>query len=121
LRPQSAKSKGRWLQKWVVQMILSLYKLLEPDDVRSTSMGASGEDVLLSPAARKLFPYSVECKNVEKLNHSSAWDQTVSNAGDYEPALFTKKNRREVLVTIRAEHFFKLLEKLYEKQMDTKN
>ena len=121
MRPQSAKSKGRWLQKWVVQMILSLYKLLEPDDVRSTSMGASGEDVLLSPAARKLFPYSVECKNVEKLNHSSAWDQTVSNAGDYEPALFTKKNRREVLVTIRAEHFFKLLELIYEKQMDTKN
>jgi len=84
-------------------------------------MGASGEDVQLSPAARKLFPYSVECKNVEKLNHSSAWDQTVSNAGDYEPALFTKKNRREVLVTIRAEHFFKLLESIYEKQMDTKN
>lgn len=114
MRPQSAKSKGRWLQKWVVQMILAVYKLLKPDDVRSTSMGASGEDVLLSPAARELFPYSVECKNVERLNHSAAWDQTVSNSGDYEPILFTKRNRKEVLVTIRAEHFFKLLEKLNE-------
>lgn len=95
-------------------MILAVYKLLKPDDVRSTSMGASGEDVLLSPRARELFPYSVECKNVERLNHSAAWDQTVSNAGDYEPILFTKRNRKEVLVTVRAEHFFKLLEKLNE-------
>ena len=31
-------------------------------------MGAGGEDLLLSPAARRKFGFSVECKNVEKLN-----------------------------------------------------
>ena len=38
-------------------------------------MGDSGEDILLSPAARKLFPFSVECKNQEKLNIWSSLEQ----------------------------------------------
>ena len=102
-------------------MILLVFKVLKPDDVRSTSMGASGEDVLLSPRARELFPYSVECKNVERLNVWAAWEQAVSNAGDYEPLLVFKKNYSEPLVVVRCKHLFKLLERLYEKQMDTKN
>jgi len=65
---QSRKSKGRRLQQFVRDMILENFDHLEPDDVRSTSMGAGGEDVLLSPAARKVFPFSVECKNVEKIS-----------------------------------------------------
>ena len=100
-------------------MILNVYKSLEPDDVKSTSMGASGEDVQLSPYARKLFSYSAECKNQERLNFWGCWDQTVSNAGDYEPAMFVKKNRREVLVAIRAEHFFKLMEKTNAENVQT--
>jgi hypothetical protein len=31
-------------------------------------MGASGADLLLSPAARRVFPFYVECKNQEALN-----------------------------------------------------
>ena len=31
-------------------------------------MGESGEDIQLSPAARKLIPFAFECKNQEKLN-----------------------------------------------------
>ena len=42
---QSSKAKGRNLQKWVVEQILKVFPELEPDDVTSTSMGASGEDV----------------------------------------------------------------------------
>ncbi len=49
-------------------MILENFKQLEPDDVVSTLMGDSGTDIKLSPAARKLFPYSPECKNQEKMN-----------------------------------------------------
>ena len=45
-------------------------------------MGESGEDIKLSPAARKLIPYSFECKNQEKLNIWEALSQAEENAGD---------------------------------------
>ena len=67
---------------------------LEEDDVHSTSMGAGGEDVQLSPAARRHFPYSVECKNVEKLNVWNAYEQAEANSGKHEPLLVMKKNVR---------------------------
>ena len=31
-------------------------------------MGAQGEDLMLSPLARDLFPYSIECKNQAAIN-----------------------------------------------------
>ena len=68
MKTRSAKNKGKRLQNDVRDLILETFTELEPDDVRSTTMGDSGEDILLSPAARKLFPFSVECKNQEKLN-----------------------------------------------------
>lgn len=43
-------------------------------------MGASGSDLLLSPAARRLFPFSVECKNVESLNIWKAIAQAKAGA-----------------------------------------
>jgi hypothetical protein len=68
VRPQSAKAKGRRLQQAVRDSILAAFPSLEPDDVRSTSMGASGADILLSPVARRLFPFYVEAKNQESIN-----------------------------------------------------
>ena len=112
MKPQSAKAKGRNLQKWVRDLILESFPQLEPDDVRSTSMGASGEDCLLSPAARKLFPFSVECKNVERLNVYEAYEQAASNAGDHEPLLIMKKNRKKPLVVLDAETFIQIIKKL---------
>lgn len=103
-----------------MQEILQTYPKLKPDDVRSTSMGASGEDIQLSPAARNVFPYSVECKNTERLGLRSAWQQAKMNAGIYEPALFHTWNRGDKLVVIRMEHFFNLMELLYER-LETKN
>ena len=109
MKTSSAKAKGRNLQKWVRDIILEKFSGLEPDDVRSTSMGAGGEDVQLSPAARKHFPFSVECKNVEKLNVWGAYEQAEANSGDHEPILIMKKNRKKPLIVIDAEAFFKLL------------
>lgn len=67
MKTQSCKAKGRKLQQRVRDLILENFEDLEQDDVRSTSMGAGGEDVLLSPKARKYFPFSIECKNQESL------------------------------------------------------
>ena len=112
MKPQSAKAKGRNLQKWVRDLILESFPQLEPDDVRSTSMGCGGEDLQLSPAARKLFRFSVECKNVERLNVYDAYEQASANSGDHEPLLIMKKNHKKPLVVMDAEHFVELIKKL---------
>ena len=82
---------------------------LEADDVFSRSMGASGEDVMLSPRARVLFPYSVECKNVEKFNMWQSYKQACDNSGDYEPIVFVKRNHHKPLAVVDAEHFIGVL------------
>lgn len=71
-------------------------------------MGAGGEDVIMARAAREKFPYSIECKNQEKLNVWSAYDQAESNSGDYEPLVVIKRNRQKPLVVLDAEYFMKL-------------
>ncbi len=80
MRPQSCKAKGRRLQQELRDKVLATFPTLEPDDVRSTSMGASGADLLLSPAARRLFPYYTECKNVEALNVWKSFEQARAGA-----------------------------------------
>ena len=112
MKTQSAKAKGRNLQKWVRDLLLENFPSLEPDDVRSTSMGCGGEDLQLSPAARKLFRFSIECKNVERLNVYDAYEQASANSGDHEPLLIMKKNRKKPLVVMDAEHFVELIKKL---------
>lgn len=107
MRPQSAKSKGRRLQQQVAEEVRRAFSL-EPDDVRSTSMGAAGEDVQLSPAARACFPFSLECKNVERLNVWSAWEQARANAKGHTPALVIKKNRTEALCVLPWAAFLEL-------------
>lgn len=108
MKTQSAKAKGRKLQQLVRDAILQKFDHLQPEDVRSTSMGAGGEDVLLSPLARQCFPFSVECKAQERLSLYPSFEQAVSNCGDYTPILVHKKNRKEPLVTLRFSDFMNL-------------
>ena len=103
---KSNKEKGRRLQKWVVEKLLLLLPGVKPDDVVSRPMGSNGEDIMLSPYARKLFPYSVECKNQEKINLWSAWSQTQKNSSDHEPLLIVGKNKQRPLAVVDAEHYF---------------
>jgi hypothetical protein len=111
MRPSSAKAKGRRLQNQIRELILENFPQLHPDDVTAI-MGESGEDIKLSPAARNLFPYSVEAKNVEKLNIWSALDQAAENSReDSNPLLFFKRNRSKLYVAFEAEHLFELLDK----------
>ena len=109
MKPRSAKNKGKRLQNKVRDLILEKFQQLEEDDVRSTTMGDSGEDVLLSPAARKLFPFSVECKNQEKLNIWSALEQTENNSNNHVPLLIFKRNSTKTYAVLE---FDKLLELL---------
>lgn len=108
MKSQSAKAKGRKLQQAVRDQILSKFPGLEPDDVRSTSMGAGGEDVQLSPAARKLFPYSVECKSLAKIAVFNYYEQACGH-GEHEPLVVIKQNRSKPLAVVDLEHFMELV------------
>ena len=110
MKTRSAKNKGKRLQNKVRDLILEKFTQLEEDDVRSTTMGDSGEDVLLSPAARKLFPFSVECKNQEKLNIWSSLQQAEDNAGEHIPLVVFKRNRSKIYATIEFERLLELLD-----------
>ena len=111
MKPRSAKNKGKRLQNKVRDLILEKFNSLESDDVRSITMGESGEDILLSPAARKLFPFSVECKNQEKLNIWKSLEQSETNSGKHTPIVIFKRNRTKTYVALE---FDKLLELLNE-------
>jgi len=115
MRPASAKAKGRKFQQWVRTLLLGFAgNRLEEEDIRSTSMGASGEDLLLSPAARAIFPISIECKCQESLNVWKAMAQAEANAGDYTPVLFFKRNHSDSYACLPAAALVKLYTELDE-------
>ena len=108
MKPASIKNKGRLLQKWVVYQILSRFSALTEDDVTSRSMGAGGEDVLLSPKARSKFPFSIECKNTQRINLYKFYEQAVQNSKDsHEPLLIVKSNGRKPLAVVDCEWFIR--------------
>lgn len=116
IRPQSSKQKGRRFQQEIVNLLLKVAGIkLEPDDIRSTSMGAPGEDVLFSPAARRLFPFSIECKNVEKLNIWEAIKQAKENMGKHIPVVCFKRNNHEAWIAMPIKDYMRLH---YEKEND---
>jgi len=111
MRPQSAKQKGARLQKYVRDKLLEIFKQLEPDDVKSTSMGAGGEDIQLSPAARRLIPYQIECKNKAVSQIHTYYDQAKTH-GKHEPLVIVHKDRDIYLAIVSLDHFLQLLQQL---------
>ena len=109
MKPRSAKNKGKRLQNKIRDLILEKFDTLEPDDVRSITMGDSGEDILLSPAARRLFPFSVECKNQEKLNIWGALEQAEDNSGNHTPLVIFKRNRSKTYAVLEFDRLLELL------------
>ncbi|MGE0278308.1 MAG: hypothetical protein AB7R40_23175 [Nitrospiraceae bacterium] len=111
MKPASAKAKGRKLQQHVRDRVLDTFPDLQPGDVRSTSMGASGADVQLSPAALNLFPFAVETKCQEKLNIWDALEQAHAHSqnGEGAPLLVFKRNRSEVYAALPFEDLLILL------------
>ena len=109
MKSRSAKNKGKSLQNKVRDLLLETFNQLEQDDVRSAIMGEQGEDIKLSPAARKLIPYSFECKNQESLNIWSSLKQAEENSGDYDPVLIFKRNRTKTYAVINIEKFIELI------------
>ena len=104
MKTQSRKAKGRRLQQQFMQLLIEKLDI-DSEDIESRSMGAGGEDLIMSKAARNKFPYSIECKNQERMNIWQAWDQANNNKGLYEPLVVIKKNGVRPLVVLDAENF----------------
>ena len=107
MRPASAKAKGRRLQDEVRQRILSAFPKLESDDVKCAIMGESGEDIHLSPAARRCVPFSIECKNQESLNIWKAFKQAEEHG--HPPCVVFKRNHSKTYAAVELRDLLVLL------------
>ena len=80
MKTSSAKAKGRRLQQWFRDLLIEKLNV-HPEDIESRSMGAGGEDLIMARAARKKFPYSIECKNQENIKNNYRNNNTYSCFG----------------------------------------
>lgn len=115
MKTRSAKNKGARLQKWVAERVSKLLGIPCGKDelISSREMGQSGTDVRLMGEAKKLFKYSIECKNCESWAIPKWIKQTKANqTRGTDWLLFIKKNRHEEIVVMNAEVFFKIQNEL---------
>ena len=111
----SAKAKGRELQKWTAQKISDItgIKCGKDELIESREMGQSGADIKLIGIAQKVFPFSVEAKRCEKIKLSKFIEQAKSNQKEgTDWLLITRRSNEKAVISIDAEVFFKLYEKI---------
>lgn len=88
IKVRSAKNKGKNLQNRVCELISKFTGIPwgNKDEflIQSRPMGQHGVDVILLGEARKLFPFSIECKSVESFSLAATVAQAIANtkAGD---------------------------------------
>jgi|TARA_Y100000361_G_scaffold78384_1_gene69365 hypothetical protein len=110
MKARSVKAKGRRLQNIVRDALRDAFPSLEQEDIKSQTMGMTGEDIVLSPIARKSIPYSIECKNQERLQIWKSLEQAESNtAKDCDPVLIIKRNGTKPYVVIDFHKFISLI------------
>jgi len=113
---QSAKAKGRKLQNWVAEHISNILNISygKDEDIESRPSGQTGVDVILHGKARDRFPFAIECKNQEKMNLYAWVKQAKANKPDWAITwlLFHTRNNEKQFVTMDAEEFFKLYERI---------
>lgn len=113
MKTRSAKNKGKRLQNWVRDKLVSTalqtaYVDLSRD-IKSTTMGESGTDVQLTGDAAKYYDLAIECKSRKSFKTLyDMYHQADSYEGDN--VLFIKQDRSKPLAVIDAEWFIKLIQ-----------
>ena len=107
---RAAKAKGRTGQNEIRDKLLEVFPEFEEDDIKSTTMGDTGEDIQLSPAARKKLPITIEVKR-RKSGMKTAYDymEQASKHGTGEPVVFFRADRKNWITMISLEHYMDLL------------
>lgn len=103
------KNKGRLFQQEVRDMILSKFTNLEPDDCRSTSMGAGGEDIQFSPLARKTLGIQVECKRKSSFKSLYDFMAQATSHGNKQPVVVLRQDRSRPLALVDFEYLLDLI------------
>ena len=114
MKTSSGKAKARRLQDKVTFKFRELFKeILAIGDIKPAIMGMIGTDVVLSPSAKNLIAFDIECKNVEKLigsNLTSAITQCEENTEEGRiPLLIFKKNGEPERVILKLDDFLSLV------------
>ena len=108
MRIQSNKAKGRLGQQEIRDMLLKWFPELSKADVRSTSMGCPGDDILLSTAAQKIMPWNIEVKRKKKIGAVRFMEQA-SEHGTGEPVAFFREDRGEWFASVSADYLMRLV------------
>ena len=115
--PQSCKSKGRRLQQWAAIELKKAFPHLQGNDVRSLSMGASGDDLILSPLALQVLPYNFEMKNVEQFQLWATLQQVMKRYREAQavgeltlPCIVVKRNHVQPVAIVPVGHYLNLLQ-----------
>lgn len=88
------KNKGKAGQNEVRDLLLDFADgVLEEDDIISNPMGNPGEDLMFSPAARKMFPWSVEIKRKKAIACLRFIEQAAAQKSGYEPVAIFREDR----------------------------
>jgi len=109
---RTGKAKGRLGQQEIRDRLLAEFPEFEPDDIKSTTMGDSGADIQLSPAARKKLNLAIEVKRRKDMGKTfyDFMDQAKGHVKYGEdPVVFFRSDRKPWLVVIDIDHFMKLL------------
>lgn len=104
---RSCKKKGRTLCVKVKEFILAAAPELEQADISIPPPSCPGEDIWLSPRARKVFPVVIECKNQEK---AKPWEwiaqaKTHSHDGRCPVVVFSRNHEPEPFVIVSLRDF----------------
>lgn len=92
-----------------MKILLEAFPELAEDDLRSTSMGAQGEDILMSPKARKKLPWNIEVKRGKAFNLVKACKQAEFRA-EHEPVAMGRYDRdKQWYATIKLEYLLELI------------
>lgn len=114
----SRKGKARNCQKAVCELISAFTGIPWGKDLEivSREMGQSGVDIRMSERVLKLFPYSVECKNVGNISIKDTILQAQKNLlPDTDWIVFYQQTGQHVedklgmVAIVDADHFFELL------------
>lgn len=116
----SCKAKARKQQQHIAARIVQVCGL-EEEDARSVSMGAQGADIMLSPAAKKVFPFRCECKRRKRFDTIYQWVKQARGPKNEEPVVFFRGDREEGLVIITEDAFFDFIKHTQQAMKDFEN
>lgn len=110
MKTSSLKAKGRNLSNLLKSKLLDFCGELVPEDIVVTSAGVTGEDLQLSPIARNVYPFAIECKARKSFSIYSHYEQATrhleNKKGYYKwPMLVIKGDRKQPLVVMSLDDF----------------